>query len=119
MKVAVIRIRGMIGPRKEVKDTLDMLGLKKKHTCVVLSKTDAVLGMIKKIQDYVAWGEISDETVALLQEKRGKTSVKNDFKQVFFLAPPVKGFKSIKLSVQRGGSLGRHENIHELIARMV
>lgn len=119
MKLAVIRIRGMIGPRREVKDTMDMLGLHKKHTCVVLPKNDVYLGMIKKAEDFVAWGEIPDETVALLEEKRGAKAVKTEKRSVYFLAPPRKGFKSIKLAVTNGGSLGRHENISELITRMV
>ena len=120
MKLAAIRVRGMIGQRKPVKDTLDMLGLKKKHVCVVLPKTDAVLGMLKKVQDYVQWGEISDETIALLEEKRGSKAIKNEFKHVYFLAPPKNGFrKGIKIPTSKRGVIGKTDAIGELIAKMV
>ena len=34
-KLAAIRIRGQAGLKKEIKDTLDMLNLSKKHFCTV------------------------------------------------------------------------------------
>lgn len=120
MKLAAIRIRGMIGPRKPVKDTMNMLGLKKRHTCVILPQTDAVLGMLKKIQNYVMWGEVSDDIVALLEEKRGSKAVKNEFKQVYFLTSPKKGYrKGLKVPTSQGGVLGHSSSIGELITRMV
>lgn len=121
-KIAVIRIRGIPNVRATVEMTLDMLGLKKKHTCVILEKTPEVSGFLKKIENYVTWGEISEESLKLLEEKRSKTSKKNDFKVVYFLAPPKKGFerKGIKKPFTVGGALGyRADKINDLISRMV
>jgi large subunit ribosomal protein L30 len=120
--LAIVRIRGINCVRGDISDTMDMLGLQKKNVCVILKSTPVVLGMIKKIADYVTWGEVSEETIALLVEKRSATAKKNEFKQVFFLAPPVKGFekKGIKKAFTVGGALGyRADKINALIARMV
>lgn len=120
--IAIVRIRGLNGVKSDIADTMDMLGLQKKNTCVVLKDSPVVKGMVAKIASYVTWGEVSPETVALLTEKRGTTAKKNDFKQVFFLAPPVKGFEKggIKKGFTVGGALGyRADKINALIARMV
>lgn len=121
-KLALIRIRGLCKVKSTISDTLDMFGLSKKHSCVVLEDSPSVKGMIKKIENYVTWGEISDEALKLLEEKRSKTSKKNDFKTVYFLAPPRKGFErgGIKKPFTTGGALGyRAEKINDLIVRMI
>ncbi len=71
-KVVVIRIRGGIGVKKTLKDTMSMLRLYKKHTCVILNNTPSTVGMVKKLKDYVTWGEIDEPTIKLLLSKRGK-----------------------------------------------
>lgn len=120
MKLVAVRVRGMIGQRKQVKDTLDMLGLKKKHTCVILPENASVVGMLKKVDDYVLWGAATEETIALLEEKRGSKAIKNEFKQVYFLAPPKKGYrKGIKIPASKGGVIGKSDTVNELITRMV
>ena len=121
-KVAVIRIRGIPKIRTTIVDTMKMLGLEKKHSCVILELTDTVKGMLRKIENYVTWGEVTDESIALLEEKRGKTAKKNDFKSVYFLAPPVKGFEKggIKKPFTTGGALGyRAEKINVLVGKMI
>jgi len=69
-RLAVIRIRGITGIKKSIKDTLKMLCIYHNNYCVVVD--DSLLGMIKKAKDYVTWGEIDDETYKLLVEKRGE-----------------------------------------------
>jgi len=69
--IAVIRIRGKIGLRKNIKDTLNMLRLYNKNYCVILSNKSENIGMIKKVKDYVTWGEIEKDTLNLLLKKRG------------------------------------------------
>ena len=121
-KLAIIRIRGLTKVKKTISDTMDMLGLSKKHTCVVLEESPSVLGMIRKIENYVTWGQIDEDTLKLLDEKRSKTAKKNDYKTVYFLAPPRKGFErgGIKKPFTTGGALGpRAEKINALIVRMI
>ena len=116
--IAVVRVRGSIGVMKEIKDTLNILKLYNKNNCVVVPNTPAYLGMIKKVKDYVTWGEIDDETLNLLKNKR-----KDDIKKGYFrLNPPRKGYgrKGIKYNFKVGGALGyRKEKINDLIKRML
>ncbi|MBR9691701.1 50S ribosomal protein L30 [Candidatus Woesearchaeota archaeon] len=125
-KIAVIRIRGSIKLKKELKDTFNMLKLYKQHNCVILNATPSIMGMLKKIASYVTWGEIDNETLNLLKEKREeKTKDKKGreiTKKFFRLHPPRKGFerKGIKLPFKVGGALGyRGEKINDLIKKMI
>ena len=70
-KIAIIRIRGETKIRKDIKDTLAMLRLYKKNTCVIIDIRKDLIGMLKKVKDYVTWGELDKETLKLLLEKRG------------------------------------------------
>ena len=123
-KIAVIRIRGSIGRTKKVEDTLCMLKLYKKNSCAILSQTPSILGMIKKVKDCVTWGEISEDVLKLLNDKRGN-SIKEGDKEtnpIFKLNSPKGGFerRGIKVSFRAGGVLGyRGEKINNLIKKMV
>jgi large subunit ribosomal protein L30 len=82
--------------------------------------------MIKKVKDYVTYGEIDDETEKLLVEKRGEKTKDKEGKEVmkkfFRLSPPRKGFgrKGIKFAFSQGGALGyRGTKINDLIKRML
>jgi len=124
-KLAVIRIRGTVGVRKDIKDTLKMLNLHKKNYCVVVEKTPTYEGMIKKVNNYVTWGEIDDETLKLLEKRREKTKNKEGkevYKKFIRLNSPKKGYgrKGIKVPFNKGGALGyRGKAINDLIRRML
>jgi large subunit ribosomal protein L30 len=67
-----IRLRGSVNTRKDIKDTLRMLRLNRINHCVVVDENPHYRGMIQKVKDYVAWGEISSESLALILRKRGE-----------------------------------------------
>ncbi len=71
-RIAVIRIKGKPGLRKEIKETFLFLKLYKKNHCVVIPNTPAYVGMLTKVQHSATWGEIDEATMQLLLEKRGK-----------------------------------------------
>ncbi|AIF68802.1 50S ribosomal protein L30 [Palaeococcus pacificus DY20341] len=71
-KMAIIRVRGRVGVRREVKDTLAMLRLHKVNHLVIIDDTPSYKGMIQKAKDYITWGEIDAETLAKLLKKRGR-----------------------------------------------
>jgi large subunit ribosomal protein L30 len=71
---AIVRIRGGVNTRPEIKDTLDMLRINRVNHCVVVKEDPHYRGMIQVVKDYVAWGKIGDETLAMLLEKRGRLS---------------------------------------------
>ncbi len=123
-KIAIVRIRGGIRVDGEIKDTLEMLRLYRQNYCVVYEKTPSFIGMVKKVKDYVAWGEVDDDTVRLLAEKRGepRPDDKKKLKPYFRLSPPKGGFekKGIKKGYSEGGALGyRGDKIKDLILRMM
>lgn len=68
MLFAVIRLRGNVKTSKEINDTLDMLKLKKVNHCVIVGKNQ--IGMLKKVKDYVTFGEINKDTLIKLLKNR-------------------------------------------------
>jgi len=97
---------------------LNRLGLKTKYSCIVLEKPNAVeMGMIEKVKDFVAFGEISPETYKKLIEAREKFSKS---KTKFRLHPPRKGIESKKHFGVGKGVLGNHgKEINKLLERML
>lgn len=139
--IAIIRIKGKVKIREKIEETLSRLRLRRKYVCVLINEKDKVkLGMLKKIKDYVAFGEINKGTLIRLIEKRGKRRDKKQIKEpekiveeiekgkkmeevglkpFFRLHPPRGGLKSSKKQFPRG-VLGNHgKEINKLIERML
>ena len=119
-QIAVIRIKGRVGLNKDVNETLDRLRVRRKYTCVVLKGSPEELGMINKLRDFIAYGEISDDVYKELVKKRGKKDAKGQLKPFFRLHPPRGGIESKKHFGVGKGVLGNNrEKINELILRML
>ncbi len=71
---AVLRLRGEVNLRPEIKATLGMLRINKINHCAVVKENEHYRGMIQKVKDYVAWGRIDDEALAMLLQRRGRLS---------------------------------------------
>ena len=61
-KLALVLVRGVVNLSQSVKDTLNLLRLNKKNYCVVVENNPVNLGMIKKVKDFITWGEIDNDT---------------------------------------------------------
>ena len=70
--LAVIRLRGRVNVNRKIKDTLAMLRLHRRYHCVIVPDTPSYKGMLNVVKDYVTYGEVKAETLALLLRKRGK-----------------------------------------------
>lgn len=70
--LAVIKIRGTISAPREVRETLQMLRLKRNNYAVLIDNSPSFLGMLKTAQNFITWGEPSKETVQMLIQKRGR-----------------------------------------------
>jgi len=70
--LAVIRVKGFSGIFREVNETMKMLHLERNCHATLVDNRPAYLGMLRKAQNYLTWGEISKETLALLLRKRGR-----------------------------------------------
>ena len=123
-KIVAIRLRGIRGQRTDIVSTLDMLNLHGKFFCTIVNESASTMGMLKKVKDYITWGEVSEDVAKLLVEKRGEKDPRDakKIKKFFRLHPPVGGFrkKGIKVSYMQGGDLGyRGEKINDLLKRMI
>lgn len=67
---AVVQLRGEVDMTAGQRDTLDMLNLGRVNHAALVPETDTYDGMVTKIHDFVAFGEPSAETLALVLEKR-------------------------------------------------
>jgi len=70
--LAVVRVRGVSDISREVNETMKMLHLERSCHATLVNNSPAYLGMLKKARNYLAWGEISRETLTLLLKKRGR-----------------------------------------------
>jgi large subunit ribosomal protein L30 len=80
---AIVRLRGEVNLRPDIKSTLAMLHINRVNHCVVVREDEHYRGMIQKVKDYVAWGNIDDDTLAMLLEKRGRMSANRRLTEQF------------------------------------
>jgi len=69
---AIVQLRGEVNQSGAVHDTLGMLNLHRVNHATFIPETDTYGGMVTKVNDWVAHGEPSVETVELLLETRGE-----------------------------------------------
>jgi len=116
--IALIRIKGQVGLKSSVKETLSRLRLRRKYSCVILEKSNASqIGMVKSMRNFIAYGDISKETYKELVEARGKKDKEGKLKPFFRLHPARGGMKT-KLHYPLG-VLGENKEMDKLIRRML
>ena len=67
-----VKVRGTIRAQREARETLELLRLSRTNHAILLDNRPSFMGMLYRVQNYVTWGEISKETLALLLQKRGR-----------------------------------------------
>ncbi len=72
MVLAVIRVRGTLKVKPDIKETMKLLRLNQVNHCVVIPDTKEYKGMLQKSKDYITWGDIEQETLIDLLKTRGK-----------------------------------------------
>jgi len=139
--ITVVRISGEVNLKKEIIETLNRLNLRKKFSCIVVKENKINRGMIERVRDFVAFGEIKKEVFEELLKKRsqlidktkkidakkiseelekGKKYKELNLKPFFRLHPPRKGIESKKHFGVGKGVLGNNkEKINDLIRRML
>lgn len=116
--IAAVRVRGNPDRKPKVKDALEILNLPKTEHCVVYKDNQAVRGNLKKVSNFITWGEIDEDLFEELKKHKG--SEKESLPAVFRLSPPEGGWKGKKKPYKKGGALGhRGEGIKKLIKRMM
>jgi large subunit ribosomal protein L30 len=71
--ITIIRIAGRVNRDRDVEETLNRLRLGKKYTCTLIDETPEMIGMIRKVRNFIAYGKIEKNDLAELIEKRGKS----------------------------------------------
>jgi large subunit ribosomal protein L30 len=105
-KLVAVKIRGSIDASETIQKTLETLGLTKANKAVVLENNESNKGMLNKAKDYIAYGEVEDDLADEVDEKVN-------------LSPPSGGFKSTKKQYNQGGSLGKRDDMEELLGKML
>lgn len=141
-KIGAVRIRSVIKANASVKTAVYALNLRKQNNCVILDKNPPILGLLRKAESVITYGELNKEAVSKLvsiaAKRRGmKIGDMNAFvdsffdgkaklsdiglKNLFRLHPPRGGFerKGKKKPFSVGGSIGyRKYAINDLLDRM-
>lgn len=69
-----VRLLGPFGAPTSIEDALTSLRLSRKFRAVLLEKSDSMLGALRKVKDYVTWGEVKSHDIAALLKERGELS---------------------------------------------
>ena len=65
--IAVIRVRGRRNMKPKIAHTLELLKLSRTNHAVVYKATMSIIGMLKVVKDYVAFGRISKDMLEALE----------------------------------------------------
>lgn len=142
-----IRVRGSIHAKHDLVQTLEELRLNRPNHATIVPEDPSYRGMLDKVQGYITWGQVSNETVQLLIKERGHSpdekpldpkeidtlaskvmesglSRVDDLKPLFRLKAPKGGWRSTKKPFTMGGALGfrekgKKDDIDQLVKRMV
>ncbi len=93
--LAAIRIRGSIRIRKELKDTMKMIRLFKVNHMVLLPEEKQSKKMIDKVKDFVAYGEINEETLEKALKKRAKIKGNKKLTEDYLKQKKINSFKEL------------------------
>ena len=81
--IVVIRLRGTARIKPKIEKTFESLNLRKKFNATIFNVTDSMKGMLVKAKDWITWGEINQETLKLLLQKRGRIKGGKKFDESF------------------------------------
>ena len=112
--IIAVRIRGEVKVSHKIESTMQMLGLKRRNMVSLLPNNDSTLGMIRRVEDFVTWGEVSDDIVSKLKQKS-----KDKESKIFNLAPAKKSLKNVRKRYPKGDLGYRGKEINKLIERMI
>ena len=137
--IIAIRISGLVEVDSKINDALSRMRLRRKYSAVLLKETPENMKLLQKVRNFIAYGDIDEETLSMLIEKRGKpTNNKKidvkfvveqlkkkdlsdlDVKPFFRLHPPKGGIDSkLHFSVGKGVLGDNKGKINDLVRRML
>ncbi len=72
--LVAIRLKGEFGTPYTLGTALTTLHLKRKFNAVIVENKPESIGMLRLVKDYVTWGDVSTNEVAILFRERGEFS---------------------------------------------
>lgn len=70
--LAVVRIRGLSDVSPQIEKTLELLHLNRNCHITLVDNRPSFFGMLKRVRNFVTWGEITKENIFLLLKERGR-----------------------------------------------
>lgn len=135
--IIIIRISGMVDVPDNIQEALYRLRLRRKYSAVLVRPTPEILKLLKIIRNFVAYGDINQETLKELIQKRAFSKKKIDASKVvlelekkdlqdleikpfFRLHPPRGGIDSkLHFPIKKGVLGDNKEKINDLVRRML
>ncbi|MFH1390694.1 MAG: 50S ribosomal protein L30 [Candidatus Diapherotrites archaeon] len=100
--IAVIRIRGTVNVNPSLTYTMENLRLFRPNHMVLVKDDNPSKKMVEKIKDYVAFGEINEETLTKVLAKRGRLEGKKKIILEFLKEKKINSFEELAKSVIEG-----------------
>jgi len=140
MMILVIRISGQVGIPSKIREGLRRINLERKYAATLLHPKPENLKLLKRLRNYLAYGDVKKEVLIELIKKRAQPVEKNKkidaekiagdlekkplsklgLKPFFRLHPPRKGIDSKKHFGVNKGVLGDNKDkINDLVRRML
>jgi large subunit ribosomal protein L30 len=69
-----VRLLGPVAVPTRVEDALTSLRLGRKFRAVLLEKNNSTLGVLRKVKDFITWGEVKSHDIAVILKERGELS---------------------------------------------
>ena len=108
---AAIRIRGSVKLRRDLRETLELLGLHRNHQLVLKPENDSMKSMLKKVEPYIAFGEMDAKTLAGLLEKRGRLPGEKKLDAAFLKKNQTESFLELAKTILDGKKTVREMGI--------
>jgi large subunit ribosomal protein L30 len=137
--ILAIRISGMVSLKRDDQETLYRMRLRRKYAATLIADTPQNRKMLEGVRNFIAYGDVSKETLHDIIAKRGeglngkkfdvakvmseidkKSLEELGVKPFFRLHPPRGGIESKKHVGMGKGVLGNHKNeIGKLVEKML
>lgn len=114
-KLAIIKVRGQVRNNGKRHRAMNLLGIAKKFSVMVVDDTPAIRNQIKLLTPDITWGDASEEIASALSKKFPK-------QKVYHLNPPKGGLgrKGVKTGYNKKGAFGyRAAKINDLLKKMM
>ncbi|MFO8052094.1 MAG: 50S ribosomal protein L30 [Thermoplasmatota archaeon] len=103
MTFAVVRIRGTVKVKPNIKETMRLLRLNRTNHCILIPETPEYKGMLQKAKDYITWGEVEAGAVERLIKESARLKEAGSIDDKFIKKnTSFKDIKELSVAVSEG-----------------